>query len=73
LKSAWNRHGYFNVTGSTGPIFVIEIVIEIDKPCSTMRKIIIEIVIEIVIEISMESAKLFQCYRCANFRDSNRD
>jgi len=41
LKSAWNKHGYFNVTGSTVPIFVIEIVfeivteivIEIGKPC----------------------------------------
>jgi len=27
LKSAWNKHGFFNVTGSTMPIFVIEIVI----------------------------------------------
>jgi len=26
LKSTWNKHGYFNVIGSTMPIFVIEIV-----------------------------------------------
>ena len=31
LKSAWNKHGYFNVTGSTMPIFVIEIVIEFSE------------------------------------------
>jgi len=40
LKAAWNKHGYFNVTGSTMPIFVLEIVfeivIEIGKPSSTM-------------------------------------
>jgi len=51
LKSAWNKHGYFYVTGSTMPVFVIEIVFEIvikiGKPCSTMQKIVIEIVIEI--------------------------
>jgi len=40
LKSAWNKYGYFNVTGSTMPIFVI--------------KIVFEIVIEIVIEIYMK-------------------
>jgi len=46
---------------------VIEIVIEIDKPCSPMQKIIIEI----VIEIGMEQARLFQCnrYHCADFCD----
>jgi len=25
LKSAWNKHSYFNLTSSTMPIFVIEI------------------------------------------------
>jgi len=71
LKSAWNKHGYFNVTGSTVPIFVIEIVfeivIEIGKPCSTMQKI----AIEIVIEICAEQKRLFQCNRFhyAHFRD----
>ena len=28
LKSVWNKHGFFNVTGFSVPIFVIEIVIE---------------------------------------------
>jgi len=65
LKSAWNTHGYLHVTGSTMPIFgieiVFEIVIEIGKPCSTMQKIVIEIVTETVIEIGMEHTRLFQC------------
>jgi len=34
LKSAWNKHGFFNVTGSTLPIFVIEIVIEFFRTSS---------------------------------------
>jgi len=67
LKSAWNKHGYFNVTGSTMPIFVteivFEIVIEVGNPCSTMQKIVIEIVLEIVIEIRMKQTRLFQCNR----------
>jgi len=33
--------------------FVIETVIEIGKPCSTMQKIVIEIVIEIYMELEM--------------------
>ena len=33
---------------------VIEIVMEIGRPCSTMQKIVIEITIEILIEIGME-------------------
>jgi len=48
---AWNKHGDFNVTGSTVSIFwieiVFEIVIEIGKPRSAMQKIVIEIVVEI--------------------------
>jgi len=43
------------------PIFVIEIVseivIEIDKPCSTMQKIVIEIVIEFFRTSSARSEK----------------
>jgi len=31
LKSTWNKHGYFNVTGYTMPIFVIEIVIDFSE------------------------------------------
>jgi len=38
---------------------VIEIVIEIGKPCSTMQKFMIEI----VIEIYTEQTRLFQCNR----------
>jgi len=57
LKSAWNKHGYFNVTGSTVPIFVIEIVIEISKPCSIMQKIVIEILIEFFRSSSARSEK----------------
>ena len=34
LKSAWNKHGYYNVTGSTMLIFVIEIVIEFFRTSS---------------------------------------
>ena len=34
LKSAWNKHDFFNVTGSTVPIFVIEIVIEVFRTSS---------------------------------------
>jgi len=30
----WNKHGYFNITGSTTPIFVIEIVIEFFRTSS---------------------------------------
>jgi len=54
---------------------MIVIVIEIDKPCSTMQKIVIEIVfeivIEILIEICMEQTRLLQCNRFhwADFRD----
>jgi len=54
---------------------MIEIVIEIGKPCSTMQKFVIEIVFEIVteivIEICIEQTRLFQCNRfhCADFRD----
>jgi len=54
---------------------VIEIVIEIGKPCSTMHKIVFEIVfeivIEIVIEIYMEQTRLLQCngFYYADFRD----
>jgi len=61
LKSAWNKLGYFNVTGSTMPIVVIEIafeiVIEIGKPCFTMQKIVIEIVIEFSRKILTEISK----------------
>jgi len=39
---------------------VMEIVIEIGKPCSTMQKFVIEIVIEIVTEMCMEQTRLFQ-------------
>jgi len=54
---------------------VIEIVIEIGRPCSTTQKFVIEIVfeivIEIVIEICMEQTRLFECNRFhyADFRD----
>ena len=34
LRSAWNKHGYFNTTGSSTPIFVIEIVIEFFRTSS---------------------------------------
>jgi len=46
---------------------VIEIVVEIGKPCSTMQKF----VIEIMIEACMEQTRLFQCnqFHYADFRD----
>jgi len=49
---------------------VIEIVIEIGKPCSTIQKIVIEITIEIMIEIGMEQTQLFHHnqFQYANFR-----
>jgi len=34
LKSAWNKHAYFNVAGSAMPIFVLEIVIEFFRTSS---------------------------------------
>ena len=33
LLKAWKKHGYFNVTGSTMPIFVIEI-LRMSSACS---------------------------------------
>jgi len=46
---------------------VIEIVIQIGKPCSTMQ--------QIMIEIDTEQAQLYQCdrFHYADFRDWNRD
>jgi len=34
IESTWNKHGFFSVTGSTVPIFVIEIVIEFFRTSS---------------------------------------
>jgi len=38
LKSAWNKHGYFKVTGSTMPIFVIEIAIDFSQQAVLVLK-----------------------------------
>ena len=48
LKSAWNKHSYFNLTSSTMPIFVIEILTNFDW---NSQKLIIE------------RSWLFQCNR----------